>query len=464
MITARPLRSARLRLLPGWGALLAMLVLALALALSPARTAAAGAEEDNCAATENPIACENALPGDKPSNWQIQGVGNADLQGYATSMSVNVGETEHFKVDTTASSYKIEILRLGYYGGDGARVVASGISPIAVQDQPECLKEPATGLIDCGNWGVSAEWAVPSNAVSGVYVAELTPTGSGGKSQIIFVVRNDAGHAPILLQVSDATWEAYNEYGGNSLYTCTVACPPGEPKEYKGAYSVSFNRPFSGGLITDNGASYLWYAEYQMMLWLEENGYNVAYTTEEEVDRNGALLKNHKLFMSSGHDEYWSAGQRANVEAAREAGVNLAFFSGNEIFWKTRWGPSIDGSNTRLPDAHELQGDPLRRPRRSQGPAHLDGGVARSPQPQRRRRQARKRTLRAAVRGQRRNLHDRRPLAVPQTAIVAQHVGREPQIGPGSRARAKTRSGTSGTKTSTTDSGRRGSTSSHPRP
>ena len=118
-------------MLPGWGALLAMLVLALALALSPARTAAAGAEEDNCAATENPIACENALPGDKPSNWQIQGVGNANLQGYATSMSVNVGETEHFKIDTTASSYQIEILRLGYYGGDGARVVASDISPTA---------------------------------------------------------------------------------------------------------------------------------------------------------------------------------------------------------------------------------------------------------------------------------------------------------------------------------------------
>ena len=50
--------------------------------------------------------------------------------------------------------------------------------------------------------------------------------------------------------------------------------------------------------------------------------------------------------MSSGHDEYWSAGQRSNVEAAREAGVNLAFFSGNEIFWKTRWGPSTEGTNT----------------------------------------------------------------------------------------------------------------------
>ena len=174
----------------------------------------------------------------------------------------------------------------------------------------------------------------------------LTRSDTGGKSQIIFVVRNDASHSKILLQTSDATWEAYNAYGGNSLYTCTVSCPSGEPKAYKGAYAVSYNRPFDGALNTDGGASYLWYAEYQMMRWLEKNGYDVSYTSEGEVDRNGALLKNHQIFMSSGHDEYWSAGQRANVEAAREAGVNLAFFSANELFWKTRWGPSIDGTET----------------------------------------------------------------------------------------------------------------------
>ncbi len=292
--------------------------------------------------------CENALPGDAPSNWQVKEVGDTTIQGFATSMSVDVGETEHFKIDTPASAYHIEILRLGYYGGNGARLVASGITPTAKlpQSQPACLKEPSTGLIDCGNWGVSAQWSVPSNAVSGVYIALLTRNDTGGKSQIIFVVRNDASHSKILPQTSDATWEAYNAYGGNSLYTCTVACPPGEPKAYKGAYAVSYNRPDDGSLVTDGGASYLFYAEYQMIRFLEKNGYDVSYTSEDEVDQNGALLKNHKMFISSGHDEYWSAGQRASVEAAREAGVNLAFFSANEVFWKTRWGPSTEGSNT----------------------------------------------------------------------------------------------------------------------
>jgi hypothetical protein len=327
--------------------LIAPLLTLLAL-LGMSSPAPALAAETNCSIAANPIVCENALPGDAPENWQVKEDGAPSLQGYATSMSVNAGETESFKIDTTASSYHIDILRLGYYGGDGARLIASNIklSASLPQKQPACLTNSSTGLIDCGNWGVSASWTVPSTAVSGVYIAHLVRNDNGEDSQIPFVVRNDSSHSEILVQTSDATWEAYNDYGGNSLYTCTVACPPGEPEGYKAAYAVSYNRPFDGSFTTDGGASYLYYAEYQMDYWLEENGYNVSYTSESQVDGNGALLKNHKIFLSSGHDEYWSAGQRASVEAAREAGVNLAFFSGNEIFWKTRWGASTEGSNT----------------------------------------------------------------------------------------------------------------------
>ena len=83
-----------------------------------------------------------------------------------------------------------------------------------------------------------------------------------------------------------------------------------------------------------------------MVRFLESNGYDVSYTTGVDTDRRGAELLEHKVFLSVGHDEYWSGQQRANVEAARAAGVNLAFFSGNEVFWKTRWENSIDGSGT----------------------------------------------------------------------------------------------------------------------
>ena len=90
------------------------------------------------------------------------------------------------------------------------------------------------------------------------------------------------------------------------------------------------------------------YAEYPMIRFMEANGYDVSYTSGVDMSQPGAasIIEQHKIFMSTGHDEYWSGQQRANVEAARGAGVNLAFFSGNEVFWKTRFESSIDGSNT----------------------------------------------------------------------------------------------------------------------
>jgi hypothetical protein len=149
-------------------------------------------------------------------------------------------------------------------------------------------------------------------------------------------VRNDASHSPLLFQTSDTTWQAYNDWGGASFY---------EGNGIAGrAFKVSYNRPF-----TTRGThpySYLFNAEYPMIRWLEANGYDVSYMSEIDTDRSGSLLLQHKVFLSVGHDEYWSGQQRANVEAARAAGVNLAFFSGNAVFWKTRWENSIGPSNT----------------------------------------------------------------------------------------------------------------------
>ena len=197
-------------------------------------------------------------------------------------------------------------------------------------------------LVDCGGWSVSASWTAidttydpDKNAVSGLYIARLERTdGTSGASHIPFIVRDDEGGSDLLFQTSDTTWQAYNGYGGYSLYANS-----------NHAHKVSYNRPFTtrANPTEDN----LFNAEYPMIRWLERNGYDVSYFTDVDSDRNGSEILEHKVFMSVGHDEYWSAGQRANVEAARDAGVNLAFFSGNEIYWKTRWEPSTaDGGST----------------------------------------------------------------------------------------------------------------------
>ena len=105
------------------------------------------------AACGNPVACENQLPGDPPSDWQANGIGDSTIQGYATQFSVNVGQTISFKIKTPSTSYHMDILRLGYYGGDGARLVAANLKPTATlpQTQPACQAFSSTGLIDCGN-------------------------------------------------------------------------------------------------------------------------------------------------------------------------------------------------------------------------------------------------------------------------------------------------------------------------
>ncbi len=292
-----------------------------------------------CTSPANQIVAENCMPGTPQSQWDVP-VADSSIQGFATDISVDVGTTVHFKVDTDASAYTIDIYRVGYYAGDGARLVAS-VAPSASlpQTQPACLTDSTTGLIDCGNWAESASWAVPSTAVSGVYFAKLTRTDTGGANQIPFIVRDDASHSDLLFQTSDTTWEAYNDWGGNSLYTGGPGTNP--PRAYK----VSYNRPFA--TRTDDPEDFFFNAEYPAVRWLEENGFDISYISGVDTDRGGAgMLEQHKVFMSVGHDEYWSGNQRANVEAAQTKGVELAFLSGNQIFWKTRWEPSIDASNT----------------------------------------------------------------------------------------------------------------------
>ena len=110
-----------------------------------------------------------------------------------------------------------------------------------------------------------------------------------------------------------------------------------------------------------------------MVRWLEANGYDVSYITGVDTDRRGAELLEHKAFLSVGHDEYWSGAQRANVEAARDAGVNLAFFSGNEVYWKTRWETEHRRRRHAVPHAGHLQGDARQRQDRSADPATWTG-------------------------------------------------------------------------------------------
>ncbi|BDO41344.1 DUF4082 domain-containing protein [Cellulomonas sp. NTE-D12] len=318
-------------------AVAAWTVAAVAGALGLVALAVPASAADPCGTGSNPIVCENSKPGTDPSVWDITGAGDASIQGFATDISVNVGGTIGFKIDTAATAYTIDIYRTGWYGGLGARKIAS-VTPSATlpQKQPQCISDATTENYDCGNWAISATWTVPTTAVSGVYVAKLTDPKLNDSSQITFVVRDDSSHSSIVMQTSDPTWQAYNTYGGSDFY---------QGAANGRAYKISYNRPVSTRGL-NSGRDFYFSSEYATVRFLEQNGYDVSYLSGVDTDRYGALLKNHKTFLSVGHDEYWSGAQRANVEAARDAGVNLVFLSGNEVYWRTRYEPSIDGTST----------------------------------------------------------------------------------------------------------------------
>ncbi len=201
------------------------------------------------------------------------------------------------------------------------------------------LYDVPTGKTDCDNWSRNLLHGLQPGLFLVIYIAKLTRTDNGGSSHIAFVVRDDSRNAAILFKTSDATWQAYNGYGGNSLYVNNSGTSvPG----FNHATKVSYNRPFTtrgGGGGSGSSEDWLFNAEYPMIRWLERNGYDVSYTTDVDMDRDASAITPsiHKALLSVGHDEYWSAAERTKFETARGNGVHLAFFSGNEIYWKTRW-------------------------------------------------------------------------------------------------------------------------------
>ena len=293
-----------------------------------------------CATDARSVACENTKAGTPRAQWDDHyGAGAESIQGFSTAISVNVGERVDFKVDTDATDYDIEIYRTGYYGGDGARKLADVTPSVSLpQNQPNCITEAATELYDCGNWAVSASWNVPSTAVSGVYIARLHRADTDESSHITFIVRDDARASDVVFQTADTTWQAYNDYGGSNFYWGGANGR---------AFKLSYNRPVltRGGT---GGRDFYFANEYPMVRFLEKNGYDVTYVSGVDVHRDAGLLLDHKTYLSVGHDEYWSGPQRQHVEAARDAGVNLQFLSGNEMYWRTRFEPSADSSRTPL--------------------------------------------------------------------------------------------------------------------
>jgi hypothetical protein len=304
-------------------------------------SAHAQAPDPACQQPANPIVAENCQPGS--DGWIISNY-LGDIEGYAAQPSINKGERLGLFVNTTAPRFDMYVFRSGYYGGLGGRLLET-IQNVTGTSQPACARADDVGLRTCSTWRESYSLIIKDDWVSGIYVIKLVRPDTGGENYIQFVVRNDASRSHILYQQSITTNQAYNYYGGKSTYTSNSGTCPTVATAPR-AVKVSFNRPEAhpGFFAPDNIKNTYFRAEYPMVRWLEQNGYDVTYSTNMDTHRSGKpgatnLLLNHKVFLSVGHDEYWSEEMRNAIMAARDAGVHLGFFTANTGYWRVRFEP-----------------------------------------------------------------------------------------------------------------------------
>lgn len=265
----------------------------------------------------------------------IQGFTQPLINGYAGKTSINKGESITFHVSTSSAQYDIEVYRLGYYQGDGARLIQT-VTALTGTLYTIPPPDAETGLIEAG-WPPAYTLQTDDTWVSGVYLAKLLPSSDPEDPRYFpFVIRDDASDAPILYQIPVTTFQAYNRWGGKSLYDSN--------SDGGRAYKVSFDRPYGGYA----GAGGIFDSDYNMIRYLERRGYNVTYATSIDLHQNPKLLTEHKLFLSNWHDEYYSRPMRNNLTTALGKGVSLAFFSANNIYWQVRFEASSTGEPDRV--------------------------------------------------------------------------------------------------------------------
>lgn len=278
----------------------------------------------------NPVQRENARKGSR--SWSLDSTATqGQILGYASEVSLLPGQVVHFHVSTTpAARYRIVLYRLGWYQGAGARQFACipGCKRGRLGlPRPTPPPDPTTGIVRAG-WPVTDTYRFPRTSVSGYFLAKLllrSGKNAGKVTYVPLILRAPTSRrSTILVQASPNTWQAFNAWGGKSLYAFNST-------DQVPANHVSFNRPYD-----PMGAVPIQY-EINLLRFLERRGYNVSYTTDVDTDRHPTELRRHRLVISSGHDAYWTKHVRDAFEAARDAGTNLAFLGADIGEWQIRY-------------------------------------------------------------------------------------------------------------------------------
>jgi hypothetical protein len=274
---------------------------------------------------------ENARKGDR--RWRVDRVGDLhEIEGWADHVSVLPGQSVQLHISTTAPRYRVTAFRTGWYAGTQARMVwrsadlqgAVGGPPRVVRPTNTVVTDwPASLTIDTTGW------------VPGFYSFRLDSS-TGGQRYIPLTLRSGDAFGKIVLLNGDTTWQAYNHFGGYSLYSG----PDGAFSSR--ARAVSFDRPY-GGTVGAQGDSEFQANLLPLLSLAERMGLPLEYLSDTDLHGDPHAVNGALAVLSPGHDEYYSTLMRDQLQRARDNGTNLAFLGANAIYRHIRLDPSPVG-------------------------------------------------------------------------------------------------------------------------
>ncbi len=284
--------------------------------------------------------------------YELGGEARGAIAGYVAEQAIAPGEVQQVYVKAPgARTVTVQVYRMGWYGGRGGRLVLQSAA-LPARSQPPCTHRSATGLTEC-RWHATLSFAIPAALVSGVYIVKLHAS-TGAQSDCLFVLR-PAQPPRLLVEIPTASYEAYNAWGGDSLY-------PGG-RELVGVtgttqgVEVSYDRPYE----SQTGAGQFFIRDVAIVRFLERYGYPVGYTTIESIDGDPAQVwdpahpsAHPRALIDVGHSEYWSQGDERAFASAREAGTSLIFISSDTMAWRVRFAPATAASSQAGEPDHRI--------------------------------------------------------------------------------------------------------------
>jgi hypothetical protein len=304
-----------------------------------------------CDSVDHGTALEEAqsgasLPGLKGGRGYLGSNAAVPVVGFLDRTTASCGQTVGVRLSGTGT-VRLKAYRVGWYGGRGSRLVWPG-PRVAAHQQPAPTLDPTT-LMNDTSWSQTTSFTVPPAWAPGMYLVVVTPLRGGdgvGNGSMMPLLVTAKTAAPVLAVASTLSWTAYNDFGGYSSYHGPRSSP---------ARSVvaSLDRPLTGG-----GLHHLIVHDIPLVRYLGRIGQDVDWTTDDQLDTQPSLAGGYRAVLFPGHSEYWTVRMYDGIEAARNHGVNLAWFGADSVYWQTRLLPSPLGPRRRMVIYRDAEKDP----------------------------------------------------------------------------------------------------------